>query len=72
MKRYLAKAEGCGDCTYEVEDGRVFLVLDTGGRLNVTELMLVGSNLTDPEEALVDLYTDDGSGEDVSIREVSR
>lgn len=67
MKKYRAKVEDLAETMFEVHDGRVLLVCDNGARVDVTLMTLIGSGLTDPEMALIDLYT----GEDSSIEEVT-
>jgi hypothetical protein len=70
VKRFKATTEE-GVTQFEVEDGQINLVLDNGNRLDVTFLTLVISKFTDPEEALIDLYTDEDGTENVSIEEVT-
>lgn len=71
MKRYRAVNEDNEPVQFEVTgDKRIFLVVNSGQRVDITDFTLAGSDLLDPEEALIDLYTDNGSGERVSIEEI--
>lgn len=70
MKKFKATTQ-LGTTEFEVEDGKVFLITDDGTRFDTTWLALAGSTFTDPEEALIDLYTDNGNEPGVSIVEVT-
>ena len=70
MKRFKATTRD-GSLEFEVEDQKVKLVLDDGNRLDVTWLTLAASDFEHPEEALIDLYTDEDGTENVSIVEVT-
>lgn len=70
MKKFKATTVN-GVVDFEVEDGRIDLVTDAGERVDVTFFTLVASKFTDPEEALIDLYTDEDGTENVSIVEVT-
>lgn len=68
MKRYYA-FDDCGKKEFKVEDGMVSVLCDNGEWGDVTLFVLAATDFEDAEEALIDLYTDQGD-ENVRIVEV--
>ncbi len=71
MKTYLAKVWK-EKFNYKLTDtGRILLLDDGDNWVDVTLMVLLGADLKNPEEALIDLYTDQDGTEGVSIQEVT-
>ena len=70
MTKYVADSGSGGICEFEVSGGRLYLQTDNLGQVDVTEFTLAGSEFTDPEQALIDLYTDQDGTEGCSIEKV--
>ncbi len=72
MSKFFKATTENGDCDFEItDDNKIILICDDGLKCDVTAFTLIMSEFSDPEKALIDLYTDQGD-ENVSIVEVAK
>lgn len=71
MSKFFKATTERGVCDFEITNGKIILLCDDGTKCDVTTLTLIMSEFSDPEKALIDMYTDQGD-ENVNIEEVTK